>query len=168
MFDVYFKVGHWNGMCYGYVISAYFMYDISHTKSLNSNAAKIHLLMSQIAQIVRGMQVGGWMPIVNIRQQLGKICFQFKRLPYKQIGFAGTKEHAKKVQEFRNKIKWFSTPIQFSCLIRAVFTQGLSWMQVKTWASETTAHAFLYWPLWMINWFSLLTPREKVRREDWY
>lgn len=92
-------------MCYGYVISAYFMYDISHTKSLNSNAAKIHLLMSQIAQIVRGMQVGGWMPIVNIRQQLGKICFQFKRLPYKQIGFAGTKEHAKKVQGFRNKIK---------------------------------------------------------------
>jgi len=33
---------------------------ISHTKSLNSNAAKIHLLMSQIAQIVCRLQVGGW------------------------------------------------------------------------------------------------------------
>jgi len=47
---------------------------ISHTKSLNSNAAKIHLLMSQIAQIVYvgcRLVAGGWMPIVNIRQQLG-------------------------------------------------------------------------------------------------
>ncbi len=79
-----------------------------HAESLNSNAAKIHLLMSQISQIVRGMQVGGGMPIVNIQKQLGKMFFQFKGLPYKQMGFACTKEHRKKAKGFRNKVKWFS------------------------------------------------------------
>lgn len=61
--------------------------------------------MSQTAQIIRGMQVGGWMPIVNIQKQLGKMFFQFEGLPYKQMGFACTKEHRKKAQGFRNKIK---------------------------------------------------------------